>query len=146
MSFQRVNRRRSLLPAKDSHPQLLRRVLFQCPHWIRSRRGHPRSRMPWKRRTASLSMKFRSRISPRWEGKSFVQHICLIDCRKRTLGQYLFPHAALLTTKVCFSNLFHESFSDPFSKTASLGEMIQQLTPLGVDVPGGFGVSSSACE
>lgn len=32
------------------------------------------------------------------------------------------------------------------SKTASLGEMIQQLTPLGVAVPGGFGVSSSAYD
>jgi pyruvate,water dikinase len=28
-------------------------------------------------------------------------------------------------------------------KTASLGEMIQQLTPLGVAVPGGFGVTSA---
>ena len=33
-----------------------------------------------------------------------------------------------------------------YSKTASLGEMIQQLTPLGVAVPGGFGVSSSAYD
>lgn len=31
-------------------------------------------------------------------------------------------------------------------KTASLGEMIQELTPLGVDVPGGFGVSSTAYD
>ena len=31
-------------------------------------------------------------------------------------------------------------------KTASLGEMIQQLTPLGVSVPGGFGVSSTAYD
>ncbi|KAL3917215.1 MAG: hypothetical protein SGARI_007769, partial [Bacillariaceae sp.] len=31
-------------------------------------------------------------------------------------------------------------------KTASLGEMIQQLKPLGVDVPGGFGVSSAAYD
>ena len=31
-------------------------------------------------------------------------------------------------------------------KTASLGEMIQQLTPLGVSVPGGFGVSSSVYD
>lgn len=31
-------------------------------------------------------------------------------------------------------------------KTASLGEMIQNLTPLGVSVPGGFGVSSSAYD
>ena len=31
-------------------------------------------------------------------------------------------------------------------KTASLGEMIQRLTPLGVDVPGGFGVSSTAYD
>ncbi len=31
-------------------------------------------------------------------------------------------------------------------KTASLGEMIQQLTPLGVAVPGGFGVSSTAYD
>jgi phosphoenolpyruvate synthase/pyruvate phosphate dikinase len=34
----------------------------------------------------------------------------------------------------------------PFRKTASLGEMIQQLTPLGVRVPGGFGVSSTAYD
>jgi pyruvate, water dikinase len=32
------------------------------------------------------------------------------------------------------------------SKTASLGEMIQQLKTLGVDVPGGFGVTSSAYD
>lgn len=31
-------------------------------------------------------------------------------------------------------------------KTASLGEMIQQLTPLGIDVPGGFAVSSTAYD
>ena len=31
-------------------------------------------------------------------------------------------------------------------KTASLGEMIQNLTPLGVSVPGGFGVLSSAYD
>jgi len=31
-------------------------------------------------------------------------------------------------------------------KTASLGEMIQNLAPLGVSVPGGFGVSSSAYD
>jgi pyruvate,water dikinase len=31
-------------------------------------------------------------------------------------------------------------------KTASLGEMIQQLQPLGVAVPGGFGVSSAAYD
>lgn len=31
-------------------------------------------------------------------------------------------------------------------KTASLGEMIQQLAPLGVSVPGGFGVSSSVYD
>lgn len=31
-------------------------------------------------------------------------------------------------------------------KTASLGEMIQNLTPLGVSVPGGFGVCSSAYD
>jgi pyruvate,water dikinase len=31
-------------------------------------------------------------------------------------------------------------------KTASLGEMIQQLTPLGVAVPGGFGVTSAAYD
>ena len=31
-------------------------------------------------------------------------------------------------------------------KTASLGEMIQHLAPLGVSVPGGFGVSSSAYD
>ena len=31
-------------------------------------------------------------------------------------------------------------------KTASLGEMIQQLTPLGVDIPGGFAVSSTAYD
>ena len=31
-------------------------------------------------------------------------------------------------------------------KTASLGEMIQNLTPLGVSVPGGFGVRSSAYD
>lgn len=31
-------------------------------------------------------------------------------------------------------------------KTASLGEMIQQLAPLGVDVPGGFGVSSTVYD
>ena len=31
-------------------------------------------------------------------------------------------------------------------KTASLGEMIQQLQPLGVDVPGGYGVSSAAYD
>jgi phosphoenolpyruvate synthase/pyruvate phosphate dikinase len=34
----------------------------------------------------------------------------------------------------------------PSRKTASLGEMIQQLTPLGVRVPGGFGVSSTAYD
>ena len=31
-------------------------------------------------------------------------------------------------------------------KTASLGEMIQQLAPLGVSVPGGFGVTSSVYD
>jgi pyruvate,water dikinase len=31
-------------------------------------------------------------------------------------------------------------------KTASLGELIQQLVPLGVKVPGGFGVSSTAYD
>lgn len=31
-------------------------------------------------------------------------------------------------------------------KTASLGEMIQELQPLGVDVPGGFGVSSDVYD
>lgn len=31
-------------------------------------------------------------------------------------------------------------------KTASLGELIQQLTPLGVEVPGGFAVSSRAYD
>ena len=31
-------------------------------------------------------------------------------------------------------------------KTASLGEMIQNLTPLGVSVPGGFGVCSTAYD
>ena len=31
-------------------------------------------------------------------------------------------------------------------KTASLGEMIQQLAPLGVAVPGGFGVTSAAYD
>jgi pyruvate, water dikinase len=31
-------------------------------------------------------------------------------------------------------------------KTASLGELIQQLTPLGVAVPGGFAVSSTAYD
>ncbi|KAK1742165.1 hypothetical protein QTG54_006730 [Skeletonema marinoi] len=31
-------------------------------------------------------------------------------------------------------------------KTASLGEMIQNLAPLDVSVPGGFGVSSSAYD
>jgi len=33
-----------------------------------------------------------------------------------------------------------------YRKTASLGEMIQQLAPLGVDVPGGFGVTSWAYD
>jgi hypothetical protein len=33
-----------------------------------------------------------------------------------------------------------------YRKSASLGEMIQQLTPLGVDVPGGFAVSSDAYD
>ena len=31
-------------------------------------------------------------------------------------------------------------------KTASLGEMIQELTPLGVEIPGGFGVTSLAYD
>lgn len=31
-------------------------------------------------------------------------------------------------------------------KTASLGELIQELTPLGVKVPGGFAVSSTAYD
>lgn len=31
-------------------------------------------------------------------------------------------------------------------KTASLGEMIQELMPLGVDVPGGFAVTSTAYD
>ena len=31
-------------------------------------------------------------------------------------------------------------------KTASLGEMIQKLVPLGVSVPGGFGVTSSVYD
>jgi hypothetical protein len=31
-------------------------------------------------------------------------------------------------------------------KTASLGEMIRELAPLGVDVPGGFGVTSAAYD
>ena len=31
-------------------------------------------------------------------------------------------------------------------KTASLGEMIQRLTPLGVDVPGGFAVTADAYD
>ena len=31
-------------------------------------------------------------------------------------------------------------------KTASLGEMIQNLTPLGVDVPGGFAVTANAYD
>lgn len=31
-------------------------------------------------------------------------------------------------------------------KTASLGEMIQQLEPYGVDIPGGFAVSSAAYD
>ena len=33
-----------------------------------------------------------------------------------------------------------------YRKTASLGEMIQQLAPLGVAVPGGFGVTSWAYD
>lgn len=33
-----------------------------------------------------------------------------------------------------------------YRKTASLGEMIQQLAPLGVEVPGGFGVTSWAYD
>ncbi len=37
---------------------------------------------------------------------------------------------------VCLDNL-----SKVGEKTAYLGEMIQQLTPLGVSVPAGFGVS-----
>ena len=31
-------------------------------------------------------------------------------------------------------------------KTASLGELLQKLAPLGVDVPGGFAVSSTAYD
>ena len=34
----------------------------------------------------------------------------------------------------------------PCRKTASLGELIQQLEPLGVAVPGGFAVCSSAYD
>ena len=41
----------------------------------------------------------------------------------------------------CFSRLFLLD-----RKTASLGEMIQRLTPLGVAVPGGFAVSSTAYD
>lgn len=42
--------------------------------------------------------------------------------------------------------LTQPSFSTLPSKTASLGEMIQTLTPLGVAVPGGFAVSSTAYD
>lgn len=34
----------------------------------------------------------------------------------------------------------------PHRKTASLGELIQQLEPLGVAIPGGFAVCSSAYD
>jgi pyruvate,water dikinase len=34
----------------------------------------------------------------------------------------------------------------PCRKTASLGELIQQLEPLGVAIPGGFAVCSSAYD
>ena len=55
-----------------------------------------------------------------------------------TIGFGLFDPAIRFSTMVC---LF---VCD--SKTASLGEMIQQLTPLGIDVPGGFAVSSTAYD
>jgi pyruvate, water dikinase len=37
-------------------------------------------------------------------------------------------------------------FSLTHRKTASLGELIQELTPLGVSTPGGFAVSSTAYD
>ena len=43
--------------------------------------------------------------------------------------------------KICLNDLPRVG-----GKTASLGEMIQQLQPLGVDIPGGFAVTSNAYD
>ena len=45
-----------------------------------------------------------------------------------------------------FNSTTHNNTLCFSGKTASLGEMIQNLTPLGVSVPGGFGVSSTAYD
>ena len=48
---------------------------------------------------------------------------------------------------IVFTHLHsHNNTLSAPGKTASLGEMIQNLTPLGVSVPGGFGVSSTAYD
>lgn len=51
-------------------------------------------------------------------------------------------------TKYCIplENIHLDDLPKVGGKTASLGEMIQELKPLGVVVPGGFGVSSTAYD
>lgn len=47
---------------------------------------------------------------------------------------------------VCFAYTDSSLLNVIHRKTASLGELIQKLAPLGVDVPGGFGVGSTAYD
>lgn len=65
----------------------------------------------------------------RFEGFALARSTVSIYC--------ILPFLTVVTT-------YHIVFHD--RKTASLGEMIQQLAPLGVDVPGGFGVTSYAYD
>jgi hypothetical protein len=57
-------------------------------------------------------------------------------------GEYIQLFILLGTIAVSRSHFLFENNS----KTASLGEMIQNLQPLGVNVPGGFGVTSAAYD
>jgi len=93
-------------------------------------------------RTYLIITKLAQKMKSRWNIASLYKRLGWMTCPEWEVSHSLcrfcslvfYPFIQLLTT------LFIPG------KTASLGEMIQHLAPLGVSVPGGFGVSSSAYD
>ncbi|KAG7358588.1 phosphoenolpyruvate synthase [Nitzschia inconspicua] len=68
------------------------------------------------------------------------------DLKKSTISKHDDTPSRTVPFTISFDEICLEDIPKVGGKTASLGEMIQRLQPLGVDVPGGFGVTSSAYD
>ena len=72
-----------------------------------------------------------------WDGNlAEITHTAIEEKKKIDEAKYCIP-----LQDICLNDLPKVG-----GKTASLGEMLQQLSPLGVSVPGGFAVSSTAYD